>query len=401
LGIDRVYIDNVRLLGVGLPLQTESAGVTTSNAPIQIAQTGITSLIETARLQWQGLVQVPEGSVGVALGQVGITASNLPLDKVSGTKLNEAENVWDASISKRSLNDQLFLTNANTVFALASLDQQPASDEIGLNDNAPFTSDSHTVNSQPNASLSEVESTSVLASVVNENRTYEATVNEHWSTIGDRPIGIADFNVSADLSAPGGEGTIAERNVFNAKKLSLVLLQPLPGLIGQRNGIVESPSFFNAATSLKQSENQNNQRALQHNLSFGSLTLPPDRDVVNQSASFGTGLVGLTADQLALLNRATITIADLADGYLALTLGTTITLDTDAAGYGWFIDQTPFLNEEFVSGASSLVKREASDSNDEIRATNDASSWQFFAKPDSTADGQMDLPTVLRHEHGH
>ncbi len=49
-----------------------------------------------------------------------------------------------------------------------------------------------------------------------------------------------------------------------------------------------------------------------------------------------------------LLGRATITIADLADGYLALTTGTTITLDTDAAGYGWFIDSTPTSNDEFL-----------------------------------------------------
>ena len=60
----------------------------------------------------------------------------------------------------------------------------------------------------------------------------------------------------------------------------------------------------------------------------------------------------LAAAQLALLNQATITIADLADGYLALTLGTTITLDTDAAGYGWFVDPTPFTNEEFVNEGS-------------------------------------------------
>jgi len=31
-----------------------------------------------------------------------------------------------------------------------------------------------------------------------------------------------------------------------------------------------------------------------------------------------------------------------------LTLGTTITLDTDAAGYGWFIDSTLFANDEFA-----------------------------------------------------
>ena len=66
--------------------------------------------------------------------------------------------------------------------------------------------------------------------------------------------------------------------------------------------------------------------------------------------------MGLTADQLSLLSKATITIADLADGYLALTLGTTITLDTDAAGYGWFIDPTPLTNEEFVTDLS-MVNR--------------------------------------------
>jgi hypothetical protein len=48
--------------------------------------------------------------------------------------------------------------------------------------------------------------------------------------------------------------------------------------------------------------------------------------VVNQSGSFEAGFVGLTADQLALLNQA---YCDLAVGYLALTLGTTITLDTE------------------------------------------------------------------------
>lgn len=107
--------------------------------------------------------------------------------------------------------------------------------------------------------------------------------------------------------------------------------------------------------------------------------------MVNQSASFGTGFVGLTADQLALLNQATITLADLADGYLALTLGTTITLDTDAAGYGWFIDPTPFTHEEFVSG-SSIVNGHSS-------IGSDSSPWQLQAAPGSAADGKMDLMT--------
>jgi len=101
-----------------------------------------------------------------------------------------------------------------------------------------------------------------------------------------------------------------------------------------------------------------------------------------------------------LLNQATITLADLPDGYLALTLGTTITLDTDAAGYGWFIDSTPFVNEEFTTREAYLVKREASDTNDEIRDTSDTP-WQLFATEGNAADGKMDLMTVLMHELGH
>jgi len=46
----------------------------------------------------------------------------------------------------------------------------------------------------------------------------------------------------------------------------------------------------------------------------------------------------LSTEQLDLLSRVTVTIVDLADGYLALTLGATITLNT-AAGHGWFVDR--------------------------------------------------------------
>jgi len=217
-----------------------------------------------------GLVQVPDGSVGVALGQVGITATDFSLDKVSGTRTGDSEKNGDAKSREDSFNDQLFFTNINILIGPASLDQQPTSDELGLNGNAPFTSNSHAIQAQPDTGLTDGESASVFGSIVNEYRSMEATVDEHRSTIGDRPIGIADFNVSADLSAPGVEGTIAKLNVFNAKKLSLVLLQPLPGLIGQRNGIVELPSLFNTAAGLGQSEKQQNQSALQHESSVNS-----------------------------------------------------------------------------------------------------------------------------------
>ena len=66
------------------------------------------------------------------------------------------------------------------------------------------------------------------------------------------------------------------------------------------------------------------------------------------------------------------------------TVGTgntaTITLDTNAAGHGWFIDATPGDNSEYL-------------------ATSDANVW--IAKPGSAADGKMDMLSVLLHEYGH
>jgi hypothetical protein len=59
--------------------------------------------------------------------------------------------------------------------------------------------------------------------------------------IGDRPIGVSNIDVSANPSTPSGERAITELDVLNAESLALVSLQPLPGLIGQRNGVVDSP----------------------------------------------------------------------------------------------------------------------------------------------------------------
>jgi len=184
---------------------------------------------------------VPEGSVGVALGQVGITATDFSLDKVSGTRTRDSEKNGDTRSREGSFNDQLLFPNTNFLMALNSQEQQPTSDELRLNGNTSLASDCHAIDSQPDTGLAEGESASVLGSVVNENISIKTNVDKHGSTIGDSSIGVADFDVSADLPTPGGERAIAELDVFNAKKLSLMLLQPLPGLIGQQNGLVGAP----------------------------------------------------------------------------------------------------------------------------------------------------------------
>ena len=248
LGIDRVYIDNVRLLGVGLPLQTESAGVITSNAPIQMAQTGITSLIETARLQWQGLVQVPEGSVGIARGQVGITATDLSLDKIAGTRTGDSEKNGDTRSREGGFNDQLFITDSRTSLAVDVIFDQEAgtigagvtANQLGFDNNASLTSHSHAIDSQPDAGLPD-KSSGVVVGIVNKSASVETNIVVDESAVGDSAIGVAHFNVGFNAAVPGSEGTVTKFDVLNLQKVSLPRLQFPPTLIIHENGIVGPP----------------------------------------------------------------------------------------------------------------------------------------------------------------
>lgn len=73
-------------------------------------------------------------------------------------------------------------------------------------------------------------------------------------------------------------------------------------------------------------------------------------------------------------------ITDLSDTFLAVTVGNTILIDTDAAGYGWFVDETPYDNIEF---------------------SYDGENGELTAALNSEAEDNMDLLTVVRHELGH
>jgi hypothetical protein len=88
-----------------------------------------------------------------------------------------------------------------------------------------------------------------------------------------------------------------------------------------------------------------------------------------QLTSFLTGAV-----------NANLAFSDLPGTAVGQTTANTITLDLDAAGHGWFIDATPYDNSEFLP-------------------TSDPNVW--VAKPGSSADGKMDMLTVLLHEYGH
>jgi hypothetical protein len=82
--------------------------------------------------------------------------------------------------------------------------------------------------------------------------------------------------------------------------------------------------------------------------------------------------------RLATLDDLELTIANLAGLTLGRSSGNQIFIDTNAAGYGWFVDETPDANEEFTLNSNSWV-----------------------AKPNSDAYGKMDLLTAVSHEIGH
>lgn len=93
----------------------------------------------------------------------------------------------------------------------------------------------------------------------------------------------------------------------------------------------------------------------------------------------------LRSTTLSTASNVSYTFSMLAGSAVGNTAGTglaaQITLDTDAAGHGWYVDATPLSNT------------------DDYLPTSDPTVWQ--AKPGSAAEGKMDMLSVLLHEYGH
>ncbi|QDU75022.1 putative peptidyl-prolyl cis-trans isomerase [Bremerella volcania] len=79
-------------------------------------------------------------------------------------------------------------------------------------------------------------------------------------------------------------------------------------------------------------------------------------------------------------NVVTIHIVDLPGTQLASTIGNSIYLDANAAGWGWFVDSTPLDSSEFSANSEN---------------------GRLLASSASAASGKIDLLSVLMHELGH
>ena len=88
---------------------------------------------------------------------------------------------------------------------------------------------------------------------------------------------------------------------------------------------------------------------------------------------------GITAEQMALLMSINYEVRDIDGIGIGMANGLGIIIDEDAAGGGWFVDETPYEDEEFGITFSSSS----------LRAT------------DAGAAAGYDLLTVIMHEMGH
>jgi len=92
---------------------------------------------------------------------------------------------------------------------------------------------------------------------------------------------------------------------------------------------------------------------------------------------------GATAGQLAALHATTFSVADLSGSIVGEESSPAhITIDTDAAGHGWFIDPTPSDNFEFSHALN-------------------VAGTDLLTDPTNAAAGHLDLLTAVAHEMGH
>ncbi len=102
---------------------------------------------------------------------------------------------------------------------------------------------------------------------------------------------------------------------------------------------------------------------------------PPESISIERVETF---LSELTLGQPELLKTIEFRIGELPEGLLGLARDGSVTIDDDAAGYGWFVDVTPWEDSEFDEDGVAI------DTGD-----------------DNSAVGRVDLLTVILHELGH
>jgi VCBS repeat-containing protein len=180
--------------------------------------------------------------------------------------------------------------------------------------------------------------------------------------------GTSVFNLSKGVSAAATADQVIKDNnlnpgttaVLTSGTINLVNTSPTLPLLAAPGG-VQASSPTSGEMHLTQSE----------------------LDSVVAAAIAQWAAAGASASQLAALHAATFSVADLSGSIIGDESSPAhITIDTDAAGHGWFIDPTPSDNLEFTHAQN-------------------AAGTDLLTDPTNAAAGHLDLLTTVSHEMGH
>jgi hypothetical protein len=194
---------------------------------------------------------------------------------------------------------------------------------------------------RPNSAIRFVDPAGVVADYIRDLRNKALNISDFKPILLSGPkYGTLKYTVSRDTSAAttiawGKEGTIYRGYVYD----------PVPGFLGEDSAtfMVEFEDKYykveieiQVRTSIDDHDNQG--------CNFAPKVIKVRKPTNGNAGDSGWGL------------SESISFSDLSGSALAQTTGTgtsaQITLDTNAAGHGWFIDYTPYLNEEWLPTSS-------------------------------------------------
>jgi VCBS repeat-containing protein len=200
----------------------------------------------------------------------------------------------------------------------------------------------------------------VLNSSASSHETLNLNITGNNTTLGASTAGEIRLRENAGtFNIQGGIGSVSANNsgdnVVTTGSFGTVVSVPLP----------TAPSFLMAARGTGPGD-------------IDILTSAMLAPIVAEAIQHWID-AGVTADQVTALQGIHFSIADLDGAALANTFGSMITLDSNGAGWGWFVDPTPAQNEEFgpTHSATELVASSAD------------------------AGNHIDLLTAVEHELGH
>jgi hypothetical protein len=296
--------------------------------------------------RWVGLVETPDGIVELSFGSVGTPTANL-VGSSAGSNGGDHTDSWDTGLSERGFNDERSLVDADAILGqpthsfVIDLTGLGTNQKGILDGNPPAPSYGHSINASGYTDLSLCQHSALIpltSGIVNGSIANESNIIENGTFVDQGAIKVSDFDGCFESSAPSCESTIPYFKINNFEGFTLVSLPEVSPFTPQFTGLKAVDSFLNfgeQGARVNGKAGQYQQNAIQHHLSFGSLTVPPDRNLVNQSGSFETGFVGLTADQLATTSLRTFErrrYSFLHDGPLAFSVDSVRYVHLDLRG---------------------------------------------------------------------